>query len=94
MNQRISLDIDTGELTKITYDFYFMDGTLYLDSYREWEKPTKRSGYKLKGNYDRLRERDSSIKESEVPLGDEIKAQAMKEFISKLSVKRWSEKGK
>ena len=94
MNGRISLDIDTGELTKVTYDFYLLDGVLYLDVYREWEKSTKRSGYKFKRGYDRLNERDSHFKESEVPLTDEIKKEALKEFISKLSVKKWSERGK
>lgn len=91
---RTSLDIDTGDLTKVVYQFYFSEGTLYLDSYTKFEKATKKSGYKMKGFYDRLRERDSDITESEVPFTDAIKAMAFKEFTSQLSVKKWSEKKK
>jgi hypothetical protein len=90
---RVTLDIDTGELTKEVYTFYLLDNVLWLDSYTKFEKATKKSGYKSKGFYDRLRQRESSILESEVPLTYEIKLEAMDEFISRLSVKTWSERG-
>ena len=94
MRDIVTLDINTGDMTKVTYNFYFLDGVIYLDSYHKWEKPTKRSGYKNKGFYDRLRERDSDIKESEVPFHEEIKKQALEEFTSRITVKKWSERGK
>ena len=90
---RITIEIETGILTKDTYSFYLMDNVLWLDSYTKFEKSTTGRKYKQVGFYDRLRQRDSSILESEVPLTDEIKLEAMDEFISRLSVKTWSERG-
>lgn len=72
------------------YTFYLNDNVLWLDTY----VVKKKEGRKTISveYYDRLREQNSNIKEKDVPLTDEIKKEAIENFINKLSVKKWYER--
>ncbi len=99
MHQRLELDIDKGELDKETFRFCHFDdrNELILDGYVIWHKETKRKGWKAIKSYDRLRTRDNSIQEADVPLTEEIKAKAMRQFIkimSEVKVLKWDERAK
>jgi hypothetical protein len=63
--------------------------TLYLNRYEVLNRETTRHKFKIVKFYDRLKERDSNLKEDEVPFTEEIKNKALNECISKLSVKLW-----
>ncbi len=84
---------DKSELEYERWSFYFMDNKILLDTYCVFKKETKKhKSFKCVDFYNRLNERDSSIKESEVPFYDEIKKEALDLFVSKLSVRLWSER--
>ena len=99
MYHRIELDIDKGELDKETFTFCHFDdkNELILDGYVVWHKETKRKRWKAVKSYNRLGRRDSSVQEQDVPLTDEIKAMALKEFMSIMSqvkIIKWEERKK
>ena len=98
MYQRITLDIDKGELDKETFTFCHFDdkNELILDEYVIWHKETKCKGWKMIQSYNRLG-RSGVIEEQYVPLTEEIKAMALKEFMgimSKVKIIKWSERAK
>ncbi|MEB3150553.1 MAG: hypothetical protein VKL60_16265 [Sphaerospermopsis sp.] len=82
------------ELTFEKWRFTFMDGSrIYLDGYSLLQKESKRhKTFKVLKYYDRLSSRDSTMLESEVPFTDELKQQALSQFVSKIKVLRWSER--
>jgi len=91
--QRIIVEKRKDELTLETWEFYFLDGILYLDKYLLCKRESKsKRKYETLKKYDRLRERDSTIEESQVPLTDEIKNEAFNQFVSKIKILRWSER--
>lgn len=88
------IEIIQDELNKVQFTFYFDDYryTLFLNKYLVFKRETKRHGWKCVSFYDRLNDRNSKIKESEVPLTEEIKQQALNEFFKIITVKKWSER--
>lgn len=74
------------DLSKEEFRFDFVHGNLILDSYTIYEKATLRSNYKPTKFYNKISERDSTIKECEVPLTAEIRKQAFEKFISTIQV--------
>lgn len=81
------------KLKKTEWTFYLIDNiTFVLDGYSTYEKEsTKHRIYNRKKYYDRLRDRDSNIKENEVPIPEHI-VLSIREFVNDhLSIQRWSE---
>ena len=57
------------------------------------KKESKRhKNFKFLKKYDRLMHRDNTIQESEVPFTEELKTEALNQFMSKIKVLKWSEK--
>ena len=82
------------ELTIEKWEFYQTDNNIYLDGYLLLKRDTTRKRYyeRVVKRYDRLMERDSTIKESEVPFNDEIRAEAIKQFTDTIRCVKWSER--
>lgn len=91
---RTTIEIKKDDLNMEDYDFYYFEDKkiLVLDIYRKMSRQTKRHGWKVDGYYSRLRERDSSLKESEVPLTDEIRKMVLDKFVSEIKVLTNSER--
>ena len=69
--------------------FWLKGTTLILDKFYEWNRPSKRHKMKATNSYIRLN-RNSTMRESDVPLSDEIAEQAIKDLIKKINVQTWS----
>lgn len=81
------------ELTVEEFDFYVSGTDLYLDRYLLLKKENKKKRkYSVLKLYSRLMLRDSTIKEDQVPLTDEIKAEAIKQFTDSIKCLKWSER--
>ncbi len=81
------------ELTFEKWRFIFLDKTIYLDAYYLLQKESKRhKNFKVLKKYERLSRRDSTMIETEVPFTDEIKTEALNQFVSKIKVIKWSER--
>ena len=83
-----------NELTIEKWEFYQTDNNIYLDRYVVLSREsTKKHNYtKVVRRYDRLMERDSTIKETDVPFTDEIRLEAIKQFVDTVRCVRWSER--
>lgn len=80
-----------GRLTKEVWEFWFYDRdmTLYLDSYRVFERLTKRHGYKCIFDYTRINQRNNTIKSiTDVPWPDDVVKEAEWHLQLSLSVKK------
>jgi len=84
------VDESPDKLRKVTWKFWFYRNRLVVDSYTVDERSSRRHTYKWAAGYERLR-KDGSIKEAELPLTDEIRERAIREFMSRITVVRWSE---
>ena len=72
-----------------TWEFTVIDHSLYLDKYRLDEViPPKRKGENI-DYYNRLSDRDSNLHLDNVPLPEDVKEEALKQYISKITVKKW-----
>ena len=88
---RLEKKID--DLTIEVWGFYINGNTIYLDYYTLFQKESKRKRtFKPIKYYSRLRNRESTITESEVPFTDEIKKDALDKYIETLRVLKWSER--
>lgn len=74
--------------------FYFLDrdATLYLDTYILSERPTTRHKFKWAKYYNRTDGRSNTIKLPDVPLPDDVSAEAMRKLVEMVSVKKWPER--
>jgi hypothetical protein len=79
------------ELSKEVFCFNFVNGNLILYSYTIYEKATVRSSYKPTKFYNKISERYSTIKESEVPLTIEVRNLAYEDFIKGIKVLTYTE---
>jgi hypothetical protein len=81
------------KLRKVTWTFWLCDRNLVVDSYIVEERPSRRHNFKITDCYARIKSsyEDGNLKEHEVPLTDEIRERAIREFTSSLRVIRWSE---
>jgi len=80
------------ELNRNVWSFYFMNHTLFLDSYSKERRESKRHKFKAIKKYERLFHRGRAIEEAEVPMPDWVKEEAIKQFTEAITVKKWSEK--
>lgn len=73
-----------------TWTFMLFEFTLILDTYLVQHKESlKHKKLMLDEDYNRLNQRDSSLKEEEVPLPEDVIEEARKEFIAKMKVSKW-----
>ena len=82
-------------LQKVTWTFWLYAGdTLVLQSYVVEERPSRRHGFRETIAYYRqepTHRPNKLMPEADVPLTQEISERAIREFTSKLRVKRWSQ---
>jgi hypothetical protein len=89
----VIIEKQIDELTVERFEFYHTENKLYLDKYLlKKRENTRMRNYRLKLKYDRLNVRDSSLEESEVPFTEEIKAEAIKQFVDSIKCLKWSER--
>ena len=89
----IQIEKQIDELTFERWTFTWIDNTIYLDGYVVIQKESKRhKNYKCLKKYSRLMSRDNTILESDVPFTDELKTEALNQFVSKVKVRKWSER--
>lgn len=89
----MQIEKQIDNLTIERWRFIFLDKTLYLDGYTLLQRDSLRhKNYKVVKNYDRIMSRDNTIQESEVPFTDDIKTEALNQFISTIKVIKWSER--
>lgn len=74
--------------------FWYDDrtATLWLDSFEECERPSRRHNYVRCGHYNRLHERISTLALNDVPLPEDVAAEAIASFTAGLTVKKWSDR--
>jgi hypothetical protein len=90
-------DTDADQLRRVTWAFWFHERALVVDSYIIESRPTKRHNFKIARAYFRLPVGmgalldSEKIAEADVPLTDEIRDRALREFVSQIKVVRWSE---
>jgi hypothetical protein len=82
MYQNIEIIIEKDELNREIYRFIQMEFDLILNLYKVETRETKRKKFKRTKWYDRLRERDCTIKKQDVILTDEIKQMAYEKLIN------------
>ena len=89
----IIVEKQIDELTEERFEFYQTENKLYLDKYFVSKREsTRKRNYRILVRYDRLRERDNTITEDQVPFTDEIKAQAIKQYVDSIKCLKWSER--
>lgn len=86
---RVSPDGLTTEKWRFCLCF---DTQIILDEYRVLRLPTKRHKVPvLVAEYSRLRERDSTLTESQVPWPEDVREEALQKLLTQFQVVRWSE---
>jgi len=91
----VTLTKQIDELTIEEYTFHFMDNNiLFLNTYRLAKKEKRQRFHRTIKSYDRLRERDSTMTEDEVPFTPEIRQEAIDVFTKQIKCLKWSEKYK
>ena len=84
---------EIDELSFERWIFMYLRNDIFLDHYSICKKESKRHrSFKVIKKYDRLMERDNSIKEEDVPFSDELKKEALSLFIADIRVIKWSER--
>lgn len=90
---RIEITKQMGDLQQESWSFTIHERneiTLVLSGYKFCERQTKRHGWKVKTYFNRFDTRDG-MKESEVPLPDEVKQEAISQITATISVKKPNE---
>ena len=89
----MEIEKQIDDLTFERWRFTFMYGTIFLDGYCLLQKESKRHrNFRVLKQYDRIMGRNNTIVESEVPFTDELKAEALNQFVSTIKVRKWSER--
>lgn len=71
------------------WHFWFDDrkgGALVLNRYLMLARQTPRHKWKIIGSYERLHQRSSSLVVNDVPFPDDVKAEAVQQFASRIKV--------
>jgi len=87
------LEIIIDDFNKVQYGFYFDDRKMiiYLDKYIILYRETKRHGWKISKQYERLDQRHNTIKLEDIPFDDNIKTKAKQIFVDQITVDIWPE---
>ena len=93
MNDHVKVSVESDDsLRRVTWRFWFHRGQLVLDAYCIETRASRRRNYKVESSYERLAlSRSDSLKESDVPLPDAIREQAIRAFTANIVVVRWSD---
>lgn len=94
MNETITLSVESEDkLRRETWRFWFHDFHLVLDSYAIEARTSRRHVYRAMDGYERIASHHAGgwLKEAEVPLPSEIRERAIREFMARIDVVRWSE---
>lgn len=82
-----------NELTIEKWRFSYVDGHIILDSYKiEVRENSRKKNFQVSRIYDRHMERKSNMLEKDVPLSEEIKAEAKERFFRSIKVMKWNER--
>ncbi len=88
--ENIKVRIDGGNASLLTevweFAFWEREGALVLSRYHMEKRESVRHKWRTSGWYDRTNARDSTIKEEDVPLPDNVKGAAVKQFMFKLRI--------
>lgn len=93
-NETITISVESEDkLHRETWRFWFNDFCLVLDSYHVEARSSRRHVFKTMDGYERIASHHAGgwLKEAEVPLPSEIRERAIREFMAKVTVVRWSE---
>jgi hypothetical protein len=89
----MEIEKQVDELTIERWTFTWIDKTIFLDKYVLLQKESKRKRiYSRIKHYDRIMGRNSTIKESDVPLSEDLKAEVLAKFIANIRVIKWEER--
>ena len=81
------------DLTIERWTFIILQNNIYLNSYVLLQKESKsKRNFNILMKYDRIFNRNSTIKESEVPFTNELKQDVLNKYISTIKVLKWSDK--
>ena len=87
---RIEVKRQVDSLNQHQWVFWVDKATIYLDSFRTLTRETTRHKLKVTGpRYDRIDQRYSTLQVSEVPLPDDVAADAKAQFCAKVTVEKW-----
>ena len=92
MNIDFEIKKDENNIEK--YRFYIDGNVIFLDEYEVLKREANQRKFRVIDGYSRLYLRNSTVKEQDVPLTEDIKQQIIKKFADSLVVARWSEKNK
>ena len=89
----MEIEKQIDDLTFERWRFTFTYGTIFLDGYFLLQKESKRhKNFRVLKQYNRIIGRNNTMLESEVPFTDELKAEALNQFVSTIKVLKWSER--
>jgi hypothetical protein len=83
------------ELTIEEWIFSFINGNIILNSYQLKQRQDKaQRKYRTIKNFNRFFGRDSNIEELNVPFPDDVKKEALEQFVSDIKVLKWGDRNK
>ena len=90
---KMEIEKQIDELTIERWRFTFLNNAIFLDGYCLLQKESKRKrNFKVLKLYNRIMGRSNNITEADVPFTEEIKAEALNQFVSSLKVLKWNER--
>jgi hypothetical protein len=93
MIEHITVGRDSKDgLTNWKWRFWYDSHTLWLDWYCEFQRPTKRHGFRTAHSYGALDPRGHDMTESDVVLPADVIKEAVEEFCKGITVRRRSER--
>lgn len=94
---QLSIDIvraNTDKLTRTTWGFWLYSFTWVLTEYREEYKMPPSPNWRIKHRYDRIITRDNTIEAEQILVPEDVEAELLETFISKLIVTKWNNASK
>lgn len=88
----MTIEKKIDELTKESFRFWINGNVIILDAYYLFSRENSRKrNYNALKIYERVGGRDNNIAPQEVPFTEEIKIEALQEYIKTLKVMPWEE---
>lgn len=85
---RIALEkLSDDGLAGVRWGFYLLGDQLLVDTYEEVARETKRQRMRVQRSWSRLNQRDSSIKQANVPFTPEIAQEAKALYLRELTAR-------
>jgi hypothetical protein len=70
--------------------YHDSDHNLYLTAFATLERSTRRHDFRVKDNYRRIDARGTSLSVDDVEIPDDVRDEAIKQFMDSLTVEKWS----